>query len=143
MAAYDKLKKWRAANPEKVSAQRAAARAKNQEKEKARCREWQANNKEWIRLYRQANKDRSRDQELRRKYGISLEKYNEILLSQSCRCRICSIHQTSLKKKFAVDHCHDTGRIRGLLCFDCNTGIGKLKDDPNLLVKAAEYLKGA
>ena len=80
-------------------------------------------------------------------FGISAEKYEEMLMSQDSKCAICSIHideyrKTSQNNKvFAVDHCHSTGSIRGLLCCKCNRGLGYFKDDPALLHKAISYLK--
>lgn len=60
-----------------------------------------------------------------------------MVLKQGGRCAVCGE-----EKKLHVDHCHDTGKVRGMLCFACNTGIGKLKDDPDLLLAAHRYLLG-
>ena len=75
------------------------------------------------------------------KYGITLEDYDQILLSQNGVCAIC--HTTDPGgpgKRFVVDHNHDTGDVRGLLCNNCNRGIGYLKDSPNILSSALTYL---
>ena len=86
---------------------------------------------------------------LKKKYGINLEEYNELLESQNHVCLICGksenhIHNKTKKKTdLAVDHCHDTGKIRGLLCTNCNIGIGYFKNNPELLITAADYLKNA
>lgn len=56
-------------------------------------------------------------------------------------CAICGDHQSNQARSMAVDHCHETGRVRGLLCMKCNTGIGKLGDSPELLRKAIAYLE--
>ena len=84
-------------------------------------------------------KDCCRSYEMQRVYGITLEKYDSMLADQDGCCAICKT-ETS-KGRFAIDHCHTTGEVRGLLCFDCNTGIGKLQDDPSLLLAAYNYLK--
>lgn len=84
---------------------------------------------------------RNRKKKLKQRYNISLEDYNELYDKQAGCCALCGTHQSELSKSLAVDHCHSTGKVRGLLCFDCNTGIGKLKDDYNLVYRAAEYLR--
>lgn len=79
------------------------------------------------------------------KYGLTPEKYQEILDKQNGVCAICKTKPNfdKWKKRFAIDHCHSTGNVRGLLCDACNRGIGMLKDDPNILISAAEYLARA
>lgn len=79
---------------------------------------------------------------LKRLYGITLQEYDNLLIRQKGVCAICSADAPGGKGKFFhVDHCHDTGGIRGLLCHLCNTGIGALADDPQLLREAADYLE--
>lgn len=74
------------------------------------------------------------------KYGITDQEFQAMLLAQSNRCAICqNVFKTS--KSTHVDHCHNTGRVRGLLCHDCNTGIGKLRDSVDLLQRAIDYLR--
>ena len=75
---------------------------------------------------------------LKHTYGISSSDYEDMYQKQSGKCAICS-----LQDKLYIDHCHDTGAIRGLLCNKCNSGIGFLNDDPNLLHNAYKYLRGA
>ena len=79
-----------------------------------------------------------RKRQLQRKYGISLADYDILLNKQDGVCLICG--QKDLDKFLAVDHCHETGRIRGLLCNGCNSGLGHFKDDPELLKRAILYL---
>jgi hypothetical protein len=74
----------------------------------------------------------------RRKYGLRRADYMALLQRQHERCAICG-----RRIALVVDHCHETGRIRGLLCRDCNLGIGYLRDDPKLLRQALKYLKSA
>jgi len=86
-------------------------------------------------------KNKSRRAELNlKKYGISLKEWDAMFMSQSGCCAICNKHQSNFKYRLAVDHCHKTGKIRGLLCQNCNTAIGLLQDDPSLCVKAEKYL---
>ena len=74
-------------------------------------------------------------------YGITLEEYEELAAHQSWVCWICGKEETTKDGFLHVDHCHKTGKIRGLLCGLCNRGIGSLGDSLELLEKAVEYLK--
>lgn len=71
------------------------------------------------------------------RYGITKEEYNDLLLSQMGRCAICS---EFLADELHTDHNEETGKVRGLLCGQCNRGIGLLKHDPDRLIAAAMYL---
>ena len=83
--------------------------------------------------------EQNRKWNLKSKYNISPEEYNLLLNKQNQVCAIC--HNMCITgRKLAVDHNHKTGKIRGLLCSECNNGIGKLKDDPELLKRAIVYL---
>lgn len=84
------------------------------------------------------------DSDLKYQFGISLADYSQMIKDQENRCAICGQPETHKRngriKALAVDHDHKTGKVRGLLCFDCNTGIGKLKDSVELLQSAIRYL---
>ena len=82
------------------------------------------------------NPERVRAIMLRYKYGISVEEYDQMFKNQDGVCAIC--HKPD--KVLCVDHDHNTGEIRGLLCAQCNTALGKFRDDPLLLQRAAEYV---
>lgn len=71
------------------------------------------------------------------RYGLSLDKYHAMRESQGELCAICGLYSEKLR----VDHDHDTGKVRALLCPTCNSGIGLLKDDPKVLVAAAHYIE--
>lgn len=77
---------------------------------------------------------------LKSKYGITLEDYNAILASQNFRCAICRTDDPKHKGRFVVDHCHKTGKVRGLLCQRCNWFIGQAMDDTAYLLAAVAYL---
>jgi hypothetical protein len=82
---------------------------------------------------------RSRDAYYRRSYDFSSEQYEALLHAQGNRCLIC--HKPNTKAApLVVDHNHTTGRVRALLCSNCNTGCGLLQDSPLLLARAAGYL---
>lgn len=74
------------------------------------------------------------------RYGMTLTEYCELYEKQDGRCAICNIEEGDDGKMLCVDHCHDTGEVRGLLCATCNIGIGMLKDSPEYLRAAIEYL---
>jgi len=92
--------------------------------------------------YRDANKELFRNSHLKSKYGIDLVEYNQMFAKQDGRCAICGRHQSEFKHSLAVDHCHETGEVRGLLCSTCNRGIGYLQDDASVVLRAASYLAG-
>ena len=105
----------------------------------------------------------SRKQNLKHRYGITEEEYNQMLIQQKYSCKICgykpdkcqtqpdkcqtNYSQTSARqmpdKPLYVDHCHQTKVIRGLLCHKCNVALGHMNDDPEQLERAANYLRSA
>lgn len=90
------------------------------------------------------NKSAMRRNRLKCKYGMELEEYDALFEAQSGCCAICSIpvgQSRQNKTYFDIDHCHETGRIRGLLCSRCNSGLGCFKDTPALLLEAIKYLE--
>lgn len=80
---------------------------------------------------------RARSAQLMYRYGITIEQFEELLDAQGGRCAICG----DGNERLHVDHCHTTGRIRGLLCGKCNRGLGLLRDNPDILERGAEYLR--
>jgi hypothetical protein len=76
---------------------------------------------------------------LRREFGITHKEYIQILKLQNGVCAICKT-KPIVGKNLCIDHCHETGKIRGLLCFNCNTGLGHFKDNMNLLTSAQNYI---
>jgi len=83
-------------------------------------------------------KEKQREYDYQRNYGISIKDYEDLAAKQKDSCAICETHGI----KLFVDHCHDTGEVRGLLCHTCNAGLGMFKDSPTFLTKAKEYLNG-
>ena len=97
-----------------------------------RTREWQLRNPERF-------KENNRRAYLKRTFGITLEEYEAMVLDQGGVCAIC---RKTCSMQLAVDHCHATGRVRGLLCGKCNRGIGLLGDTKENLAAALDYLSG-
>lgn len=94
--------------------------------------------------HRQANPDRYRDYELRKSFGIGLDDKNAILASQSGVCAICERPERAERDgksiALAMDHCHSTGKLRGILCGNCNKALGKFEDNADFLRNAIVYL---
>ena len=81
-----------------------------------------------------------RDGIIRNQYGITLAQYNEMLETQDYKCAICGNEDEVEGRRLAIDHCHTTGKIRGLLCGKCNRGLGLFYDNTTALTKAIDYL---
>jgi len=86
-----------------------------------------------------ANKKRARDNQIKRKYGITPEVYDAMLCGQLGACAICN--GPSVGGPFHIDHDHKTNKIRGILCKHCNLMLGYAKDDERTLIAAASYLR--
>ena len=84
------------------------------------------------------NKDKKREAHYKRLYQITLEEYDIMFAAQNGLCAICKKEST---RKLSVDHNHNTGRVRGLLCGECNVGLGNFKEDVDVMVLAINYLR--
>lgn len=111
-------------------------------------KEYRARTKDQRKQYLEENKEaRSKNQRtqfLRKKYGITQKDFETMLAAQLGCCKICGEQPNLTNTKhnsLSVDHCHVTGKVRGLLCDRCNKGIGLLKDDVNRLISAIKYLE--
>ncbi len=104
------------------------------DKRQGRCKTCQDN-------YWKLDKTRKYEYNIKKKFGISFIDYQALLEKQEGVCAICG-RAPSENKRLCVDHNHKTDEIRGLLCFECNTGIGKLQESVDLLRKAIHYLDG-
>jgi hypothetical protein len=94
----------------------------------------------YISEYAKNNKDRRRNNQYKLRFGITIKDYDSMLESQSGVCAICKLPEIKKNTRLAVDHCHATKVVRGLLCNACNMGIGKLGDNYEGIMKAATYL---
>lgn len=101
--------------------------------------------KDWHRKSRLANPEYYINQDLQRNYGVSLEWYENTLREQNNVCAICKQLETTIIRgkliAMSVDHSHDTGKVRGLLCTQCNRGLGLFKDNLEVLQSAISYLR--
>ena len=110
-----------------------AHRAKNKDKYNEYNKKWYA---------KPENAAKVRGYWLGRKFKVSLDDYDRMFAEQNGTCAICgSPDSGGVGPHFSVDHCHTTGKIRGLLCRSCNVGIGNFQDNPETMAAAIEYLK--
>ena|SRR3990167_865473 len=108
-----------------------------------------SNGKRWDGLYlycKKCAKIKNRYTKLLRSFGISTQEYAHLHAKQGGVCAICNLPETAVNRlgvvmALAVDHCHATNKTRGLLCSNCNNGLGRFKDSPKLLNDAANYLE--
>lgn len=96
---------------------------------------------EYAKQWRKDNPDKVKNNLLRKMFGITLEDYNEMYKAQNGRCAICDKHSDDDSQALSVDHCHTTGKVRGLLCNNCNRALGLFNDSPEILSKAIAFLK--
>lgn len=88
---------------------------------------------------------KGRDKNLRQCYGLTLDEYEQLAEIQNRKCAICGCEQrpdAMGRDRLHVDHDHETGRVRGLLCSGCNIGLGNFAEDPARLESAARYIRG-
>ena len=103
--------------------------------------------KKWSARAREINPDYYRNADLKRTYGITIDDYNQMLAAQNNVCAVCGLperrvdHRTKQLSRLAVDHCHTTGKVRGLLCHHCNAMLGSSIDSIKNLEKGIAYLR--
>lgn len=127
-AAYQRS--WQRANAVEIAARARAKRRADPRAARAYDATWRAK-----------NPIKMRASKLKYNHGITLEWYNSTLAAQGGGCAICGIPVCPQWGRLSVDHCHTTGRVRGLLCNACNVSIGRFRDQPERLRKAADYLE--
>lgn len=137
-------KRWKKENQKKAKEYEKQYYKDNLKKSKEYGKQWRNNNPEKVkesgRQWARDNPEKVKEIRLKCNYGLSLEEYFEIIEQQKGCCAICERHQSELKIRLCVDHNHLTGKVRGLLCDNCNRMLGAGMDDPNILIKGAEYL---
>lgn len=152
-------KQYRLENKEKIKQQQQEYNKNNKEK----IKEYYENNKESIKQkskeyynknkkkisksgkkYRLENKEKIKQRDWKynlKKYNLTENEYYEILNNQNGCCKICKTNQIDLNTPLHIDHSHETGKIRGLLCNKCNQGLGLFNDDILLLTESIKYLQ--
>ncbi len=134
--AYDKARNaaYQKANKEKIRARKAYCNKLHPEKNRERSAAWKRAHPEYATAWSKANTGR--------RYGLAAGDYAALNESQGGKCVTC-LKACSVRKRLSVDHDHTTGRVRGLLCSNCNTSIGLAKDSPDTLRRMADYLEKA
>ena len=141
-----------AANIEKMRASFVRRRKQNEKKYKEHSRKYYAKNKEKLaaqsRAWRENNPDKSKrsytNSWLKKKYGITIEQYEEKARQQNYLCAACGEEHKGKTKQTTLhlDHCHSSGKLRGMLCYRCNLGLGLLDENISRLKGLIKYLKG-
>lgn len=162
-------RRWREENADAINAKRRQSRAEDPERagrQRQQHRESHARNREKVLAYQRQrqqdpafrakrreymaqwlqvpeNRERARANQLLRHYGVTRAQYDALLEEQGGVCAICGGQPATRgesKRPFRVDHCHETGVVRGLLCAPCNVGLSRFGDSPEVLLAAAAYL---
>lgn len=121
--------RWAARNPEKV-------RANNKRQRDSRGKAAHAAEmKEW----RKRNPRAAKNADLKKSFGITIDEYERMLAQQDGRCAACKGEPGA--RALAVDHCHESGLVRGLLCHPCNTALGLLRECPSRMNALKDYIK--
>jgi len=130
----DKIQKYREDNREKLLLKSKTYHEANKEKRNQQAKEWREANKATA-------KDRKRKEHLQERYGLTIEECN-LMLNKNSKCPICDkeFNSNVAKDRPCIDHCHQTGKIRGIICGTCNSGIGFFNDKPEIMLKAVEWL---
>ena len=125
--------KWKRENRKRVNELAAQDRINNPEKYE-----------KWRKDYYERNAKTINKRSICRYHGLEIKTYEQMFENQNNQCAICGKEETRKSKgklmRLCIDHNHETGKIRALLCHDCNSGLGKFYDSPDLLTKAAIYL---
>jgi hypothetical protein len=135
--------RWRAKNKEKIKAYSLSYRErlgkeKANEQSRARTAAWRKRNPK---QFKAAQRKYSTRYRLKKKFGITVEQRDAMLAGQGGVCKGCGSSTPNWKGDWHVDHCHKTGQIRGILCHNCNTALGRVKDDPDILQALIKYLE--
>jgi tRNA(Ile2) C34 agmatinyltransferase TiaS len=135
-------REWDRKNPDKVKAKRDKHQATPGYAERLRTSSDVRSDRS--RIYYQDNREKMLESAAKSKimsYGITVEQFNEMLERQNGVCAICGEDNSRFGKRLAIDHDHDTGVVRGLLCNSCNGALGLFKDDEATLLKALDYIQ--
>jgi hypothetical protein len=154
MTKTEQLREWRKKNPDKVAEHQRNQYQKYREKKLAYRREYVRKNKDRIAEINRKSREnmspekreamlaRKRITTMMRRYGLTPDDYDRMLQEQAGTCALCSrTPEQERYKRLNIDHCHDTGRVRGLLCTPCNHAIGVLGDTAEHIRRAVAYLE--
>ena len=142
----EKLKEWKENNKDRVKLTKKIWDLENKEHKANYIKEWKKNNPEknisYAKFFRENQPDYHANRHLKTTYGITINQYNEMLEKQNGICAVCGkLPNKTSRGKLFVDHCHSKGKIRGLLCQQCNTALGMVNDNIDILYKLIKYLE--
>ena len=140
----EKVRIWRTSNKARAAEIHKRSYLRNPEAARKRANEWYKKNHARQKAYmadrRKTHAEQIAGSKLKSAFGITLTDYNAMLEKQNHQCAICGKSPEQNKKRLAVDHCHTTNKIRGLLCSTCNKAIGLFSDNIPQLQSAIQYL---
>lgn len=132
-------------DPEKKRARARKWYEENRDRARAKQRIWYQNNREkaltYAKEWRENNPEKFKDYSLKFHYGLSLEEYNALWSAQGEACGGCGSTSPRHKKGWHLDHCHDTKKVRGILCHHCNISLGHMQDSAENLRRLADYIE--
>ena len=134
------IRKWRSNHPDKVWATEKRYRAAHPETMAAKKEKFKLDHPHYAGECYRRDPDSHKARVNKYKYGITPEEHDQLFVKQDGRCAICGKDQCEIKKPLGIDHDHITGKIRGLLCDDCNNMIGRAHDNTEILMEAVVYL---
>ena len=138
-------KQWRENNKEKKKEQSATYYKNNKEKVREDNKCYLKNNpekpKEYSNRYRMKNPEKLKEERLKRNHGLTMEEYNQLIQLQNNRCVICTEEFNTKDRRACVDHNHKTGKIREILCNQCNSALGFLKENIATMQSMIEYVQ--
>lgn len=140
----ERARQCRQENREVLAEKQRAYHAGNREYIAERSAKWREANRETLavkkRKYAAENRDHAADYKRERNYGVTRLQYDEMVALGGDGCWVCG--KTNLSgRQLAVDHDHETGTVRGLLCSNCNSGLGKIGDSLAAVLRMAQYLQ--
>ena len=145
--AYNRIeyqRAWREANPDKV---RAYYLSRDRKTENARSRAWARANPEKVAAQKARNKHKRKAQArksfLKCTYGLTEDQWSAMFEAQGRACGCCGSLTSRSKRPWHTDHCHASGKVRGILCQPCNSMLGMAKDDPEILARGIAYLRAS
>jgi hypothetical protein len=134
-------KLWTNKNLEKSKLSKKAYYSSHKKQELNRAKKRRKEHPEIFKKWREEHRYYTKNWHLKKNYGITLVQYNEMLIAQNGTCIICKREEIDKNKSLAVDHDHQTGKVRGLLCRRCNTVLGLLNENPEIFNTFINYLK--
>ena len=115
--------------------------AKDKALKAAYQKQWLAANPNYHKEWTRNNRDKHAAKLRKHRYGVTQERYEQMLETQNHRCAICTKHKSEQARALSVDHCHKTGQVRGLLCDLCNRALGYFRDSEEALLNGAAYIR--